>query len=386
MCPRGATLSSTVQEILRAAVDGRRITFDEGVILMREGRLHELGRAADAVCKRLHPEPYRTYNIDRNINYSNVCAAVCDFCAFYRKVNDTEAYVLDTDVILQKIKETVELGGDQILMQGGLHPDLPWSWYLELLRTIKSHYPNVNIHGFSPPEIHFFSKLYRMTLEQVLGELKEAGLGSLPGGGGEILVDRVRKAITRGKVLTDDWLNVHRVWHKMGGKSSATMMFGHIETLEERVEHMDRIRQLQDETGGLTAFISWTFQPEHTDMAEVPAAGAFEYLRVQAISRIYLDNVPNIQSSWVTQGGKIGQVALYFGANDMGSLMIEENVVSQAGTVHHLTLKEIQGAIRESGYIPRQRNVFYEYIDHGPEALERVDTQPVKANPLPILN
>ena len=379
-------MSSTVQEILRAAVDGRRITFDEGVILMREGRLHELGRAADAVCKRLHPEPYRTYNIDRNINYSNVCAAVCDFCAFYRKVNDTEAYVLDTDVILQKIKETVELGGDQILMQGGLHPDLPWSWYLELLRTIKSHYPNVNIHGFSPPEIHFFSKLYRMTLEQVLGELKEAGLGSLPGGGGEILVDRVRKAITRGKVLTDDWLNVHRVWHKMGGKSSATMMFGHIETLEERVEHMDRIRQLQDETGGLTAFISWTFQPEHTDMAEVPAAGAFEYLRVQAISRIYLDNVPNIQSSWVTQGGKIGQVALYFGANDMGSLMIEENVVSQAGTVHHLTLKEIQGAIRESGYIPRQRNVFYEYIDHGPEALERVDTQPVKANPLPILN
>ena len=386
MCPRGATLSSTVQEILRAAVDGRRITFDEGVILMREGRLHELGRAADAVCKRMHPEPYRTYNIDRNINYSNVCAAVCDFCAFYRKVNDTEAYVLDTDVILQKIKETVELGGDQILMQGGLHPDLPWSWYLELLRTIKSHYPNVNIHGFSPPEIHFFSKLYRMPLEQVLGELKEAGLGSLPGGGGEILVDRVRKAITRGKVLTDDWLNVHRVWHQMGGKSSATMMFGHIETLEERVEHMDRIRQLQDETGGLTAFISWTFQPEHTDMAEVPAAGAFEYLRVQAISRLYLDNVPNIQSSWVTQGGKIGQVAHYFGANDMGSLMIEENVVSQAGTVHHLTLKEIQGAIRESGYIPRQRNVFYEYIDHGPEGLERVDTQPVKANPLPILN
>ncbi len=379
-------MSSTVQEVLRAAVDGRRITFDEGVILMREGRLHELGRAADAVCKRMHPEPFRTYNIDRNINYSNVCAAVCDFCAFYRKINDTESYVLDTDVILQKIKETVELGGDQILMQGGLHPDLPWNWYLELLRTIKSHYPNVNIHGFSPPEIHFFSKLYRMPLEQVLGELKEAGLGSLPGGGGEILVDRVRKAITRGKVLTDDWLNVHRVWHQMGGKSSATMMFGHIETLEERVEHMDRIRQLQDETGGLTAFISWTFQPEHTDMAEVPAAGAFEYLRVQAISRLYLDNVPNIQSSWVTQGGKIGQVALYFGANDMGSLMIEENVVSQAGTVHHLTLKEIQGAIRESGYIPRQRNVFYEYIDHGPEALARVDTQPVKVNPLPILN
>ncbi len=386
MFQKGAKLSSTVQEILRAAVNGRRLTFEEGVVLMRQGGLHEVGKAANAVCKRMHPEPFRTYNIDRNINYSNVCAAVCDFCAFYRKVNDTEAYVLEKDVILQKIKETVELGGDQILMQGGLHPDLPWSWYLNLLRTIKTHYPSVNIHAFSPPEIHFFSKLYRMPLEQVLGELKDAGLGSLPGGGGEILVDRVRKAITRGKVLTDDWLNVHRVWHKMGGKSSATMMFGHIETLEERVEHMDRIRQLQDETGGLTAFISWTFQPDHTEMSDVPAAGAFEYLRVQAISRLYLDNVPNIQSSWVTQGGKIGQVALYFGANDMGSLMIEENVVSQAGTVHHLTLKEIQAAIREAGYIPRQRNVFYQYIDRLAVPIESAESGPYQPRSLTVLS
>jgi len=378
-------LSSTVQEILRSAIDGQRISYDDGVTLMRQGGLHELGRAADAVCRRLHPEPYRTFNIDRNINYSNVCAAVCDFCAFYRKVNDTEAYVLDTDVILKKIQETVELGGDQILMQGGLHPDLPWRWYLDLLRTIKSHYPNVNIHAFSPPEIHFFSKLYRMPLEQVLGELKEAGLGSLPGGGGEILVDRVRKAITRGKALTEEWLNVNRVWHKMGGKSSATMMFGHVETLEERVEHMERIRQLQDETGGFSAFISWTCQPENTDMADVPAAGAFEYLRVQAISRLYLDNVPNIQSSWVTQGAKIGQVALFFGANDMGSLMIEENVVSQAGTVHHLTVNEIKRAIREAGYIPRQRNVFYEYIDQEPGQDDLDQTRPHKPRPLPVL-
>jgi cyclic dehypoxanthinyl futalosine synthase len=360
------TLSSTVQEILQKAVDGQRISQDEGVTLMRFGSLHELGRAADAICQRLHPEPYRTYNIDRNINYSNVCAAVCDFCAFYRKVGDTEAYVLDSEVILKKIQETVDVGGDQILMQGGLHPDLPWTWYLDLLQTIKSHFPKVNIHAFSPPEIHFFSKLYRMPLEQVLSELKEAGLGSLPGGGGEILVDRVRKAITRGKALTDDWLNVHRVWHKLGGKSSATMMFGHIETLEERIEHLERIRQLQDETGGLTAFISWTCQPENTDMSDIPAAGAFEYLRVQAISRIYLDNVPNIQSSWVTQGAKIGQIALAFGANDMGSLMLEENVVSQAGTVHYLTLREIRRSIREMGYIPRQRNVFYQYIDQDP--------------------
>src|SRR4051794_11029094 len=334
---------------------------------MKDADLLSLGRAADLVCKRLHPEPYRTYNIDRNVNYSNVCAAVCDFCAFYRKVGHGEAYVLDRDVLLQKIRETVELGGDQILLQGGLHPDLPLEWYEEMLRDFKAHFPQVNIHGFSPPEIHFFHKKFRTPLKDVLSRLKDAGLGSLPGGGGEILVDRVRKEITRGKCLTDEWLDVHRAWHELGGPSTATMMFGHVETLPERIEHMERIRQLQDETGGLTAFISWTFQPEHTDMADVPAAGAFEYLRVQAISRLYLDNVSNIQSSWVTQGAKIGQLGLYFGANDMGSLMIEENVVSSAGTVHHLNLEQIKRAIREAGYLPRQRNVFYEYIDAGPE-------------------
>jgi cyclic dehypoxanthinyl futalosine synthase len=359
-------LSSTVDAILQRAVEGDRLTPDDGVTLLQSADLLSLGRAADAVCKRLHPEPYRTYNIDRNINYSNVCAAVCDFCAFYRKVGDTEAYVLDRDVLLEKVRETVALGGDQILMQGGLHPDLPFDWYEDLLRDIKAHFPTVNIHGFSPPEIHFFHKKFRMPVEEVLRRLKDAGLGSLPGGGGEILVDRVRKEITRGKVLSDDWLNVHRVWHGLGGVSTATMMFGHVETLHERIEHMDRVRQLQDETGGLTAFISWTFQPEHTDMAGVPAVGAFEYLRVQAVSRLYLDNVPNIQSSWVTQGAKIGQLALYFGANDMGSLMIEENVVSSAGTVHHLTLDQIKRAIREAGYTPRQRNVFYDYIDAEP--------------------
>ncbi|WZO99425.1 cyclic dehypoxanthinyl futalosine synthase [Isosphaeraceae bacterium EP7] len=356
-------MSSTVAAILQRAVEGARLTPEEGVTLLRDGDLLSLGRAADAVCKRMHPEPYRTYNIDRNINYTNVCAAVCDFCAFYRKVGHTEAYVLERDVLLKKIEETVALGGDQILMQGGLHPDLPFEWYEELLRDIKAHFPGVNVHGFSPPEIYFFGKKFKMPLEEVLGRLKAAGLGSLPGGGGEILVDRVRKEITRGKVLSDDWIDVHRVWHKLGGKSTATMMFGHIETLEERVEHFERVRQLQDETGGLTAFISWTFQPEHTDMADVPAAGAFEYLRTQAVSRLYLDNVPNIQSSWVTQGPKIGQLALYFGANDMGSLMIEENVVSAAGTVYHQSVQEIRRSIRESGYIPRQRNVFYDYID-----------------------
>jgi cyclic dehypoxanthinyl futalosine synthase len=367
-------LSSTVAAILQRVVDGNRLAFEDGVTLLRDADLLPLGRAADAVCRRLHPEPYRTYNIDRNINYSNVCAAVCDFCAFYRKVDDSDAYVLDREILHQKIQETLDLGGDQILLQGGLHPDLPFSWYEELLLDIKERFPTLNIHGFSPPEIHFFHKKFRMPLREVLEKLRQAGLGSIPGGGGEILVDRVRKEITRGKALTDDWLNVHRAWHELGGRSTATMMFGHIEFPEERIEHLERVRQLQDETGGLTAFISWTFQPEHTDMSDVPAVGAFEYLRVQAISRLYLDNVRNIQSSWVTQGPKIGQVGLYFGANDMGSLMIEENVVSSAGTVHHQTLEQIRQAIRETGYIPRQRNVFYEYIDEPAEELSAAGT------------
>ena len=226
--------------------------------------------------------------------------------------------------------------------------------------------PQFNLHAFSPPEIWHFHKLNKLPLREVLQRLKDAGLGSLPGGGGEILVDRVRKAITVNKCLTDEWLEVHRVWHELGGRSTCTMMFGHIETLAERIEHLERLRQLQDETGGFTAFICWTFQPEHTAMADVPPAGAFEYLRTQAIARLYLDNIPNIQSSWVTQGLKIGQLALFFGANDMGSLMIEENVVASAGTVHYLTLEQIKNAIREAGYVPRQRNVFYQLLDETP--------------------
>ncbi len=362
-------MSSIATLLSSSAHEGRRLSFDEGVQVLRSASLLELGQAANLSAQRLHPEPYRTFNIDRNINYTNVCTAVCDFCAFYRKVNDTDAYVLDRPVLLEKIRETVELGGDQILLQGGLHPHLKLEWYEELLQDIKSHYPQVNVHGFSAPEIYHFTKVSRRPLKEVLERLKGAGLGSLPGGGAEILVDRVRKAFTRGKVLTEDFLNVHRVWHELGGRSTATMMFGHIETLEERVEHMERVRQLQDETGGFTAFISWTFQPDHTDMADVPPAGSFEYLKTQAFSRLYLDNVPNIQSSWVTQGQKIGGLALFFGANDMGSLMIEENVVASAGTVHHLSLEQIKRAIREAGYIPRQRNVFYEYIDHEPQEL-----------------
>jgi cyclic dehypoxanthinyl futalosine synthase len=360
-------LTSTAQRTLSKAVDGGRLTPEEGVELFGCRDLNALGRAAHAVTQRLHPEPYRTYNIDRNINYTNVCAAVCDFCAFYRKSNDADAYVLPREELYQKIDETLALGGDQVLMQGGMHPSLKLEWYEELLRDLKARYPKLNLHAFSPPEIWHFHRINRIPLRDVLQRLKDAGLGSLPGGGGEILVDRVRKELTKGKALTDEWLEVNRVWHQLGGRSTCTMMFGHIETVAERVEHLERLRQLQDETGGFTAFICWTMQPGHK-MAHFPQVGSFEYLRTQAIARLYLDNIPNIQSSWVTQGAKIGQVALFYGANDMGSLMIEENVVASAGTVHYLTLEQIKRAIREAGYTPRQRNVFYEYIDEGPPA------------------
>jgi cyclic dehypoxanthinyl futalosine synthase len=365
---------------LRQAVEGNRITTSDCLTLFEQGKLLELGRAAQAISLQKHPEDFRTYNIDRNINYSNVCAAVCDFCAFYRKRNDPDAYVLDRETLYRKIEETIAAGGDQVLMQGGLHPEFRLDWYEDLLRDLKQRFPSINLHAFSPPEIWFFHKLNKLPLRDILERLKNAGLGSLPGGGGEILVDRVRKAITKNKCLADEWLEVMRVAHQIGLRSSATMMFGHIETLAERVEHLDRLRQLQDETGGFTAFICWTFQSENTAMADVPTVGSHEYLRTQAISRIYLDNFDNVQSSWVTQGSKIGQTALFFGANDMGSLMLEENVVSQAGAVHHLTLDEIKDNIAELGYQPRQRNVHYQLID--PPVIAKPVAQ---TNPLPIL-
>ena len=363
-----------IASLLTKAVAGERLSSSEALALLKSDELTALGAAADAVTRRKHPESYRTYNIDRNINYTNVCTAVCDFCAFYRGPKSDEGYVLERETLLKKIEETVQLGGEQILLQGGLHPKYKLDWYEDMLREIKERFPTVNIHGFSPPEIHHFTKLNNLSLEEVLSRLKAAGLGSLPGGGAEILNDRVRKAITRGKVLTEDWLNVMRVWHGLGGRSSATMMFGHVETLEERIEHLQRLRDLQDETGGFTAFICWTFQPDNTEMSDVQPLGAFEYLRMQAIARLFLDNFDNIQSSWVTQGLKIGQLALTYGANDMGSLMIEENVVAQAGTVHYLTLDQIRDCISELGFHPQQRNVHYQLID------DEHQTQAVQAN------
>lgn len=351
------------EAILRKAVSGERLTREEGIQLFGCHDLTALGKAAEAVCCSLHPEVYRTYNIDRNINYTNICAAGCRFCAFYRSQESDEAYVLSRDVLLEKIQETVDLGGNQILLQGGLHPALPFSWYESLLREIKNHFPAVNVHGFSPPEVHHFARISKLPAREVLLRLRDAGLGSIPGGGAEILVDPVRRRIAPGKVLSGEWLGIMRRWHELGGRSSATMMFGHIETVAERIEHLEQLRELQDATGGFTAFICWPFQPANTALAHLPHVTPVEYLKTLAIARLYLDNIANIQASWVTQGLKIGQLAMLFGANDMGSLMIEENVVAKAGTSHSLTLADIRRAIDELGYVPRQRNVYYELVD-----------------------
>ena len=376
---------NAIQKILDSVTDGHRLSRADAIQLLESNCLASIGKAANAVTAKLHPEPYRTYNIDRNINYTNICTAVCDFCAFYRGPKDPEGYVLDRNILLKKIEETVAIGGDQILLQGGMHPTLPLEWYEELLRDIKSQYPEVNVHGFSPPELFHLTKVTKLPLLEILERLAAAGLGSLPGGGGEILVDRVREAMTRGKVMSDDWLDVNRKWHSLGGRSTATMMYGHIETLAERIEHLDRLRELQDETGGFTAFICWSFQPDNTEMAHIPPTGSFEYLKTQAVARLYLDNIPNIQSSWVTQGRDIGQLALLFGANDMGSLMLEENVVSAAGTVHHLTLDQMRSAISELGWEPRRRNVFYELVDGRSDQVLETGPQSTVSIDLPVL-
>jgi len=309
-----------------------------------------------------------TYIVDRNINYTNVCDVYCKFCAFYRTETDPDHYVLSHEQIDRKIDELVAVGGNQILLQGGHHPKLGLEWYLDLLRHLRAKYPQVNIHGFSPPEFNHFAEVFGMPLEQVIAKFQEAGLGSIPGGGAEILVDRVRQRIAPRKCNTDSWLRVMEVGHRRGLRSCATMMFGHVETVEDRIEHLDRLRQLQDRTAGFTAFICWTFQPEHT-VLKAGKAGSHEYLRMQALARIFLDNIPNVQSSWVTQGPAMGQVALKFGANDFGSLMMEENVVSSAGTSFRLTLEEMKRLIREAGYEPRQRNNSYGLVDSAETAL-----------------
>jgi cyclic dehypoxanthinyl futalosine synthase len=365
-------LPFTIEKLLEKPVSGQRLSPEEGLRLLESCDLASLGRAADAVTRRLHPEPYRTYNIDRNINYTNVCVGGCRFCAFSRRLGDPEGYVIDRRQLYRKIRETLELGGDQILLQGGMHPELDLAWYEGLLRDVRREFPSINIHGFSPPEIHHLGERCGLDVAAVLGRLKEAGLGSLPGGGAEILVDRVRRSLSPCKVAVDGWLEVCRQWHRLGGRGSATMMFGHVETLADRIEHLHRLRELQDETHGFTAFICWTLQPAHTGLADLRKVGAVEYLRTLAVSRLYLDNFANLQASWVTQGLKIGQLALSFGANDMGSLMIEENVVAAAGTHFSTTHEGIRSTIQEAGYAPRRRNVFYELQEapaQGPDGM-----------------
>ncbi|MBM3832291.1 MAG: dehypoxanthine futalosine cyclase [Verrucomicrobia bacterium] len=359
---------ASLASLLGKVWDGGRIDQTEARRLYQLP-LEELGALADRRRSLAKAQAYEgrgndivTYIVDRNVNYTNVCNVYCKFCAFYRVEGDDDAYVISHDEIDRKIEETVALGGTQILMQGGHHPKLTLQWYVDLLSHIKGKFPQINIHGFSPSEFIHFREVFQLSLDEIISQFVKAGLGSIPGGGGEILVDRVRKRISPLKALSDDWLEVMDVAHRLGLNSTATMMFGHVETVEERIEHLERVRAQQDKTGGFTAFIAWTFQAENTKL-RAPTVGAHEYLRMQALSRIYLDNIPNIQSSWVTQGQEIGQIALKFGANDLGSIMIEENVVSQAGTTFRMGIADMQRLIEDLGYEARQRDNWYRLVN-----------------------
>jgi len=359
---------ASLDELLEKVWAGQRINSAEALRLYHLP-LEELGALADRRRQLAKAKAYAgrgndvvTYIVDRNVNYTNVCNVYCKFCAFYRTEKEEDAYVISHAEMDQKIAETVALGGTQILMQGGHHPKLTKQWYLDLLAHIKSKWPQVNVHGFSPSEFIHFRDVFNEPLEKIISDFRAAGLGSIPGGGGEILVDRVRQRIAPLKAMSDDWLAVMDVAHRLGLSSSATMMFGHVETIEDRIEHLERLRGQQDKSKGFTAFIGWTFQAEHTKL-RAPTVGAHDYLRTQALARIYLDNFENVQSSWVTQGPDIGQVALKFGANDLGSIMIEENVVSQAGATFRLGVADMHRLIKDLGYKPHQRDNWYRLLN-----------------------
>lgn len=412
--------NSAAQSNSGAAPRFSRISDTDALAMYNDLSIHELGRLGYERVVALHPEPYRTYVIDRNINYSNVCTAKCIFCNFKVDPGDKDAYILPYEKIGEKIEELIDIGGTQILMQGGLVPDetdphghgLPFAWYIDLLQFIRKNYPTIHIHAFSPPEIWAFHQVYKMPLADVIARLRDAGLATIPGGGGEILVDRIRNKISQGKTISQEWLAVMREAHRQGMKTSCTMMMGHIETIEERLEHMRLLRDLQDEYGGFTAFIHWPFQPDGTPLGRMkrlpvddigatdspsPAgalprrprndgkhlllADAHEYLVWLAVSRLYFDNIPNIQSSWVTMGPKIGQMALFYGANDMGSVMMEENVVSQAGATYRLNEDEIRRLITDAGWLPQQRDQFYRPISVAKRP--RAAGQPTPAAPTP---
>lgn len=339
-----------------------RLDFDEGCALIEHGDLHVLQALAHKRRMHLHPDRVVTYIVERNINYTNSCVTYCRFCAFYRVPGHDDVYVLSHEQLGAKIQELVDAGGIQILLQGGHHPDLPLSWYEDMLRYIKGSFPQINVHGFSAPEIEHISNVEKIPIRDVIERLRDAGLGTLPGAGGEMLVDRVRDVIAKLKTTTDAWIDIHRQAHLLGMRSTATMMFGHEETLAERVEHYQRCRDLQDETGGFTAFILWTFQPENTAMWRYPKLESHQYLRAAAVARLFIDNIKNLQASWVTQGPRVAEISLLSGVNDMGSTMFEENVVSAAGTTFEMNSEQIERAIRECGFEPRKRNVYYEEV------------------------
>ena len=351
-----------IDKILRKVDGGERVTADEALALYLHAPTHVLGRLADDIRRRKHPNRTVTYIIDRNVNYTNVCVAKCNFCAFYRNVGSDEGYVLGFDEIFRKIDETIEVGGVQLLLQGGHNPDLPLTWYEDLFRAIKNRYPDFKLHALSPPEVIHLSRLSQLPVPEVIDRLIAAGLDSIPGGGAEILVDRVRRLLhCYGKATADEWLDVMRHAHRRGLRTTATMMYGTVETVEERIEHLMRLRDLQDETGGFTAFITWSFQPDHTELGGTEATG-IDYLRTLAIARIALDNFDNLQASWVTQGGKVGQLSLAYGANDMGSVMIEENVVRAAGAAYCMDEIEIVRNVEDAGFIPKRRNMHYDVL------------------------
>lgn len=355
-------MTSATDRILDDMLSGSRLSDEDALSLLMSNDLVPIGQAANQMRLKKNPAPVVTYIIDRNINYTNVCVSGCRFCAFFRLEGDDGAYVLSDEEIDKKIAETLELGGSQILMQGGLHPEFTIEWYENLISRIKKKHA-IHIHAFSPPEIAHISNLSGISVGDTIRRLRDAGLDSIPGGGAEILTDRTRAIASPNKCSADEWIDIMRQAHKQGMRTTATMMFGHVETLAERVESLRRIRDLQDETGGFTAFIPWTFQPDNTAMAVETKSGGFDYLRTLAVSRLYLDNVDNIQSSWVTQGANISQLALYFGANDMGSTMIEENVVASAGVSFRMSEKDIRRLIEDAGMAPKRRNMRYDILE-----------------------
>jgi cyclic dehypoxanthinyl futalosine synthase len=351
-----------ISEIAARVGGGERLTPGEALELYHGAPTGLLGRLADDARRRKHPDGVVTYIIDRNVNYTNVCVARCKFCAFYRPVGSDEGYTLGFEEICRKIDETISLGGGQLLLQGGHNPDIPIEWYENLFRGVKARYPDFRLHALSPPEIIHISRLSQLAVPDVISRLVAAGLDSIPGGGAEILVDRVRKLLNcYTKATADEWLGVMRHAHRAGLRTTATMMYGTVETVEERLEHLTRLRALQDEMGGFTAFITWSYQPEHTELGGTEATG-LEYLRMLALSRLMLDNFDNLQASWVTQGGKVGQMSLAFGANDMGSVMIEENVVRAAGAEYCMDEFEVVRNIENAGFVPRRRNMHYEIL------------------------